>query len=84
MDCESSTSSVYCAPDLFIIHVMPDTNFETSPERAEFIAAALKSREEFERTRMGYCAEEVFAYLEARNRGLDAPKPPLRHWPKAD
>jgi predicted transcriptional regulator len=51
-------------------------------QRQDFVASALASREEFARTRMGFEPDELFAYLEARIKGLKSVKPKPKKWPK--
>jgi len=51
-------------------------------QRASFIAEALEADAEFERTRLGYDADEVHAYFESLGKGEKAKKPRLRKWPK--
>jgi predicted transcriptional regulator len=50
--------------------------------RQDFVDSALKAREEFARTRMGYEPDEVFAYYDAKIKGLNPAKPKPKKWPK--
>jgi len=50
-------------------------------QRQDYVASALKAREDFARTRMGYEANDVFAYFDAKIQGARASKPKLKKWP---
>ena len=49
-------------------------------KRGLFVAAALEAREDFQRTRSGYDAKEVHAYVRARTAGKRAARPKARRW----
>jgi predicted transcriptional regulator len=51
-------------------------------QRQEFVASALKAKETFDRTRMGYDADEIFAYFDAKIEGRKSLKPKLKKWPR--
>lgn len=55
----------------------------TAEERhQDFVASALKSKEKFDHTRMGYAMEDVFEYFDARIAGRKPVQPKLKKWPK--
>ncbi len=51
-------------------------------QRQDFVASALKARDEFARTRLGYDADEVFAYFDVKIKGLRSARPKPKKWPK--
>ncbi len=53
---------------------------DSSASRAAFVADALASRSEARNSGMGYAAEAVHAYIEARVRGEAAQMPAARSW----
>ena len=51
-------------------------------ERARFVADAMASRKDFEKTGLAYDAREVFAHLRARAADKPIRKPRLKQWLK--
>ncbi len=51
-------------------------------KRAEFVAEAVKSREETLKSGKGFVAAEVKAYLLERTRGQSATRPKAKSWRK--
>ena len=49
-------------------------------QRRSFVADALAAREEAYRSGLGYAAEEVHRYVQARSRGEEAARPQPRKW----
>lgn len=55
---------------------------EAAEKRESFVAEALEARADFQRTRQGYGAGEVHAYLRARVGGAKVARPKIRRWRK--
>ena len=51
-------------------------------QRQDFVAFALQARDKFSRTRKGYEATEVFAYFDAKIKGLNPAKLKPKKWPR--
>ena len=49
-------------------------------KRAEFVAAALKAREEYQRTRRGYSLEQVSEWARKRAASQKVARPKARTW----
>src|SRR4051812_38149606 len=50
-------------------------------KRQEFVASALRAKEKFDRTRLGYDMDEVFEYFDAKIQGRKPVQPKLKKWP---
>jgi predicted transcriptional regulator len=68
-------------PHAFMVEAIAERT-DLAEKRRTFVADALREKEEFERTGLGYAMEEVHAYYRARIQGKKAPKPRLRQWRK--
>ena len=53
---------------------------EEAERRRKFVETAVDAREEMERSRKGYPAHEVHAYLRARVAGRKAARPRAKPW----
>lgn len=51
-----------------------------SEQRAQFVAEAVKAREQMLETGLGHDPAEVRAYLRERIEKQDIPRPPLKPW----
>lgn len=52
-----------------------------STARSRFVTEAIRSQEQFDRNRVAYRADEVFAYFRASLQGRNPPLPRLHQWP---
>jgi len=68
-------------PHAFMVDAIAQQT-DLAEKRRRFVAHALREKEEFERTGLGYAMEEVHAYTRARLQGKKAPRPRLRQWRK--
>jgi predicted DNA-binding protein len=68
------------------LHAYLVETIESATDRAEkrrqFVAAAMASRAEFERTGLGYRAEDFTRYMAERAKGKNPKRPKLINWHK--
>ena len=61
---------------------MLEKSVTAQEQRQDFVDSALVARVEFARTRMGFEPDEIFAYFDARIKGLKPAKPKPKKWPR--
>jgi predicted transcriptional regulator len=69
------------SPHALMLDIL-EKGISAQEQRQDFVASALKAREEFAHTRMGYGADEVFAYFDAKIKGLKPARLKPKKWPK--
>ena len=69
------------SPHAFMLEAI-ERQTRLDEQRREFVGAAVEARNEARKTGMGYAVGDVHAYIAARVRGEQLPRPKARAWHK--